>query len=423
MTMLSSQAFYLLTALEEESSRLNKIELLRELLDEPLIKRIIVATYEPSVNYYLRSVPTDVSRGNNDFDEETWELLEALSERALTGNDAKLALLKELQRLNGESQRLLTCILERDLRVGIAVKSINAAHPKLITEVPYMRCEAFDKILPASLTWANGVYVQEKLDGMFAYLTNSWLISRKGKRFDLRLLPELAGEAKSLADGMVYSGELIVKLNGRVLDRKTGNGILNSLLQNGELLPIYKVEYRAWDEIPLEYFDIGKNFMKAYNRRFASVLNIRGKYISPVESEICHSLEEAFKIYDKVISLGGEGIVLKNFDLNWKAGTSKGMIKLKEQKEIDLVVIGQTPGTGKNTGTFGSLVCSTSDGKLEVNVGGFSDIERTENWQGAIVTVRYNGVIWNKINGKLTLFLPRFMERRLDKTTPDKTPC
>jgi len=421
--MLSSQAFYLLTALEEEPRRLHKIELLRELLDEPLIKKIVVATYEPSVNYYLRSVPTDILRGDNDFDEETWELLDALSERALTGNEAKIALWKELRRLNGESQRLLTCILERDLRVGIAVKSINAAHPKLITEVPYMRCESFDKILPASLTWANGVYVQEKLDGMFAYLTNSWLISRKGKRFDLRLLPELAGEAKSLTEGMVYSGELIVKLNGRVLDRKTGNGILNSLLQNGELLPIYKVEYRAWDEIPLEYFDIGKNFMKAYNRRFASVLNISGKYISPVESEICHSLEEAFEIYDKVISLGGEGIVLKNFDLNWKSGTSKGMIKLKEQKEIDLMVIGQTPGTGKNTGTFGSLVCSTSDGKLEVNVGGFSDVERTEIWQGAIITVRYNGVIWNKINGKLTLFLPRFMERRLDKTTPDKTPC
>ena len=63
-----------------------------------------------------------------------------------------------------------------------------------------------------------------------------------------------------------------------------------------------------------------------------------------------------------------------------------------------------------------------------VNVSGFTDKQREEiakdidNYMGKIITVKANDIISNYLNDKKALYLPRFVEFRLDKDSADSLP-
>jgi ATP-dependent DNA ligase len=87
------------------------------------------------------------------------------------------------------------------------------------------------------------------------------------------------------------------------------------------------------------------------------------------------------------------------------------------------MVVDWEEGTGKNKGRLGALVCETSDGVIRVNVGsGYSDEQRAEFDKkviGKIITVRYNARIKERSGESESLFLPRFIELREDKSTAE----
>mgnify|MGYP001766740155 CR=1 FL=1 len=93
---------------------------------------------------------------------------------------------------------------------------------------------------------------------------------------------------------------------------------------------------------------------------------------------------------------------------------------LQNVTDDDAEVIKRIPGTGKNTGLMGALVCRSGD--IEFNVGtGFTEQERKEFTAdyivGKIITVTYNQVITEKTSERKSLFLPRFNCIRFDKDT------
>ena len=112
--------------------------------------------------------------------------------------------------------------------------------------------------------------------------------------------------------------------------------------------------------------------------------------------------------------------MVKNMKSLWVPKRSKDMGKVKAYEEADLIVVAYEEGTGKNVGKLGALVCETSDGLLNVNVGtGLSDEERDWYYDdsiiGQVVTVGYNEIITSKSKEKASLFLPRFIAVRVDK--------
>jgi DNA ligase-1 len=126
-----------------------------------------------------------------------------------------------------------------------------------------------------------------------------------------------------------------------------------------------------------------------------------------------------------MLQKGKEGTVIKNGTAEWKDGTSKDQVKLKLKFQVDLEVVDFNEGTGKYAGQLGSLVCRTSDGELEVNVSGRGDKMRAEvwanreDWRGAIITGEANAIMPATRSEKHSLFLPIFIERRLDKKVAD----
>ena len=122
------------------------------------------------------------------------------------------------------------------------------------------------------------------------------------------------------------------------------------------------------------------------------------------------------------MSLGHEGIILKDGNGIWEDKRAKHQIKFKGELECDLKIVAVEPGTGKYEGMLGAIVCESADGVVKVNVGsGFTDAHRKNYGQelvDKIVAIKYNSRIKNKL-GDESLFLPIFVEIRDDKDVAD----
>ena len=272
------------------------------------------------------------------------------------------------------------------------------------------------------------MYSQVKSDGArFNAIVENGAVqyrSRNGKEIDL--FGSMDHEFLEMAGGkdLVFDGELlVVGLDGKPLDRKTGNGLLTKF-QKGTGSKTVAASLRAvvWDLIPLEEFRKGKG-TQTYKERYVALLAaLQTPGVSKVvgvETTTVESLDQALDIYKRKVAEGEEGLVLKDPKGPWEDKRVKHQVKLKEVLDADLKVVGFTPGEGKYAGKIGSLMVESSDGKVKTSVGtGLSDADRSlpfSHYEGRIVEIRYNARITDKKTGETSLFLPVFECVRVDK--------
>lgn len=426
--MNSKQLYNLIETIAAASKKTDKERLLRE-ADCPELREILVAAYDPTINYYIKKIPSVVN-GTNNFCDSGRELLWALSSRRVTGHEAQNALAQYLGTLNIESKELLTRIIRRDLRSGFSVSTINKVFPKLLKEVPYMRCSLLSKVDTSKWDWGEGHLSQVKMDGMFCNLTVTddgyvTLTSRQGSEFEPEEFSELISHAETYFErDYQYHGELLVVNSvGDILPREVGNGLLNSVLKGGSLPDGYFAKFVAWDMVDLAVIEGNAKSTKPYVDRFKQLCSIpKSESFDTVETKRIFSLEQAFEHYRDALSRGLEGTIIKNKDALWRDGTSREQLKLKLEVDVDLEIIGFTQGNGKNTDTFGSVETATRDRLLKVDVSGFTDEMRLyihlhrDELLGTIMTVRGNEIMYGDTS---SIFLPRFCELRTDKTVSD----
>lgn len=420
-------------ALAATSSRTDKIAILKK--TDKLFQQFLVAAYDPVVSYGVIQMP-DVHG-----DQETLEsisgfilddLLSNLASRKLSGKAAQMAIEQVLLKLKAEDADVLRNVIRKDLRCGINTGTINAAIKGLIFEPPYMRCSLKDKSNMKKWTWGDGIISQTKADGMFINAIVGpdgvqWM-TRNGQAF-----PEgsfgtvLNSEAlRVLKPNHVYMGELLVIDSLSVLPREVGNGALNSVLKGGLFEPDQQPILKVWDVVSVDEWRAGSS-SHVYNLRLADCMLIpESQVISVIDTRVVYDMQDAMAHYRELVANGEEGTILKHPDLLWKDGTSKDAVKLKVEADVDLLVVGFEHGNGKFADMVGSLTCETADGGIRVNVSGFTDgmrkhiTENVDQWIGnKIITVRANDIM--EADHVSSLFLPRFVEVREDKDTPDTT--
>jgi ATP-dependent DNA ligase len=273
-------------------------------------------------------------------------------------------------------------------------------------------------------------YVQLKLDGMrFNAIVRDnkcEFRSRNGK--EIHLLGNLEQEFINYANGMdcVFDGELLVVDNDKILNRQTGNGILNKAVK-GTISEAEAAMVRAqiWDFIPYIYFTDGYD-PTPYNDRYQRLANMKlsGK-VSLVPTYVASDIDVARERFEHFFSQGEEGTILKDLNAPWEDKRSKHQIKFKGELECDLKVVGVEEGTGKYVGKLGALICESEDGIIKVNVGsGFNDEDREKIKEqdviGKVVAIKYNARIRSKSEDE-SLFLPIFLEIREDKDKADSS--
>lgn len=446
MSCTSNDIFDIVESIGATSSKNDKVSIVKQHHSNELFRKVLVYTLDPLKTFNIRpmdpATTSNFTLGGSVFDDATWKLLDNLANRDITGNAAIEAVDAEFSRLDPKSANLLWRVINKDFRAGFSDSTVNKAIKDLIPEFPYMRCCLPKDTKLAEFSWEEGVYSQEKADGMFANVSYEFggvvqITSRNGTPYPYKPFEYfVASVVEDLEPGYQYHGELLVVKSGEILAREIGNGILNSIQQGGSFAADEEPLYKVWDRVELSSVVPKGKDPHPYKMRFAGLKVLIEKstsaYFQLIETRVVHSLAEAYKHYGEMLALDREGTIIKDGNAIWRDGTSKQQVKLKLEAECDLMIVGFTEGNGKNKELFGSVLCQTSEGLLEVGVSGFKDKKQNglptrleihnmrDELIGTIMAVRFNDIMYPSEDGKLhSLFLPRFVEFRRDKSTAD----
>lgn len=409
-----------------DNGRLFKIDVLEKNKDNELLKDVIKAALDPYTQYYIRKVPKYIKTDAPDI-ALCYALseLNKLSSRELTGYAGRDHLISLLQQLSSDDAQVIERIIAKDLKCGIHKSTANKVFGKgFIEQYPCMLASSMNEKNFKNIKFP--AIVQTKMDGMRANIIiddngKIEVRSRNGKHIELH---GLFDNTFNIVNAVV-DGELIVlDADGAILDRKTGNGILNKAVK-GTISDeeASRVRMTAWDIIPLEDFKAGE-CDTPYDERLRELSLIdRDDKVDLVDWHLAGDMDVVRMLFQEALADGQEGVIVKNTDSIWEDKRSKGQVKMKVELEADLLVTEWNEGSGKIEGLMGSVTCVTADGGVEVNVGsGFNDEDRkmvAEDIVGKIITVKYNEIIQDKNCNTKSLFLPIFVEIRLDKDKAD----
>lgn len=482
--------------IDKDNSQNYKIDIIKDkAFNNEDIMKWIKLIYDDNINFYFtsKSLP---SKNNQNFEhihlDDIYNLLVDMSERKYNKNQ----IIEKFEIMSSELSDLFIKSLDRKIFVNVSNKILNKAYKSIYNEnlfntMPYMRCSLMNKLPNIKYP----AIAQLKSDGTFANIlvdynikdksiNNISIYSRSSKRMELDenslLLDKLKNHfLKMLSDinhtedniSLVFMGELLVlDDNKKIMDRQTGNGLITSLSKQFSTIATLEdkkqtkkvidtidekkklfskiddnIIIRVWDYMNTSDWYGKTNTSKSYKTRFDELLNMINKTennetIFITDYLIVNNYEEAKDYYNKLLSENEEGIILKNFDMSWKDGTSNDQIKFKEVKECDLLVTGFEMGSGQFKDGIGSLICESKDKKLKVNISGLTremrglePIDKNDMTKGLkviddfdfnqysnkIVSVEFNQLIKSRDSDIMSLFLPRILEVRNDKSEAD----
>lgn len=405
----------------------------------PEFVRVLEYAYNPFKRYRMIKLPAKTHVGMKQFDDGTWQILDRLISRELTGDRAWNEVMCELDCLTAESADLLGRIIRKDMKAGFSESTCNKAVKKLIPEFPYMRCSLPKDTDLAVWPWGEGVFSQEKADGMFANIDHEEcglvrITSRQGSEFPIEKFEAMTNDIRArLTAGYQNHGEIIVLRDGVVCKRQDGNGVLNGVLKGGDFLPNEVPVYLVWDQIPLSAVVPKGKYKVNYRRRITSLLQqlkTNDGLVRLIPTRIVRSLKEAYAHAVEMMKAGKEGSVIKHPAATWKDGTSNEQIKIKLEFEVDLKIVAIVPGKahGKNAGRAGSITCRSACGMLLVDVTVKNEAVRDhidanpDEWIDQIIAVTANDIMEpGQSSDVYSLYLPRMAEAsyRDDKIEAD----
>ncbi len=429
-----------LLKIKETSSTNAKLLLLTEMLKNDAFRCVIQLAYDSTKHYHINKLPPKInikkgllspaSSGDND---RLFAFLEKLSLQKGTSNEDKRELCK-LASMDQETWEITKMIVNKDMKAGFSGKTINKAYPNLLFLIPYMRCSTEKKM--GNIDFERGAIGQEKADGAFCNVLidakgGAKLKSRNGKEFhQVNHLNSFLHNTPSGYRDTVYMGELLIMINGKILPRKTGNGILNSCIQNtADPNLARQAIIKLWDAVPYKDFVAGHSKI-AYKYRLGRVSKYvkmmnNNLYLSKIQSKLLKSEEEARKFYRRLRNEKKEGAIIKNQWAKWKDHTSPDCIKLKNVQDIELRVVSWRYGKEDTqySDVMGSVQLESDDGKIKVSVSGFTEEERNEDWDariGKIGSLEFDELISDKSRpGIFSLYLPRNFEMRPERNDTD----
>ncbi len=322
----------------------------------PELKKILLYTYDPFKKYFITSPDIDGTLDGKVLDElQIFDLLDQLADRTISGNLAMSYVTTVIKSLRRYDAMIFKRILNKDLRLGVSIKSINKVWPNLIPltydgskKPDVMRLKTFKKEKCKSPCMA-----AIKKDGVRGLYVEGQLMSRNGKK--IVGLEHIEQEL----EGMKYhvDGELCVP----GVDFDTASG----LIRNHDIVPT--AVYHVFD---LQNYPGSK--IKRY--RFLQSIIPESNHIKIIEQNTFMDYEYLMHFYKWAIDGGEEGIVVYDPDSLYEDKRSHDWMRLVPIKKADCKVIDFYEGTGKLEGSLGGVIVDFNG--HEVRVGsGFKEIE------------------------------------------------
>lgn len=173
-------------------------------------------------------------------------------------------------------------------------------------------------------------FMSEKLDGVRCVWDGKNLYSRNGNKF---YAPDFFIE--HFPKDMVLDGELFMNRN-----------------RFQEIISIVKRQDKndEWKKIRYVIFD-GPNISGNFKTRLEVLENKLKKcpssYLMLHKHEICKGTKHLEEIMKKIVSVKGEGVILRDPNSPYENRRTKTMLKVKEFHDAEAIIIGINLGTGK----------------------------------------------------------------------------
>ena len=294
-----------------------------------------------------------------------------------------------------------TCKHLRSYR-GEAAEAARIGSPLAAPKATVLKSAAPPLLLAETWDGASdptGWLLSEKLDGVRAYWDGRQFVSRQGNRFHA---PDwfTAGLPAVPLDGELWLGRKQFQRTVSIVRRQEG----------GEL----------WRDVRYRVFD-APAIPEPFERRLEQVRDLfaeqRPRFAQVHEHNRCRNADHLREALGRVLSLGGEGVMLRQPESRYEAGRSPTLLKVKQALETEARVIGHLPGAGKHRGRLGALLAVLPNG-IEFAVGtGLSDAERGHPPPvGSLITFRYQELT----DGGVPRF-PSFVGVRNDEPVPTST--
>lgn len=450
------EMLHMIEALANAKGSNAKLDVLRNLPEEHVggLKKVVEYALDNMKKYHVSSIDDFTPTLFDEHIEEgsvspptLFTLLDLINFKGSANATDKAALARLKAGLDANDKKVADLIIGRDLRCGMGLSSFRKVWGEdFLPDMEYALMGSYNaKKVMEHIIFEEGAFSQLKSDGKRCILTkrggNYETRSRNGKpNGDM---PHIIAAAKLLFpegdDGFDFDldGELVVlDENGKILPRTTGNGIVAKVAAGSATKEqISRVRFVVWDLIIRTEFGLTETYGIRFGRLkqllAQAVLDSGTIPIWATESKTVWSLKEAKEHYQEMVRRGEEGTILKNNGSVWTPGDSTSArcangFKFKEEFEGDFEIVGWYYGKQgtKYEKAIGGYRCRSKCGMVMFNVGsGLKDsdrfIDNPDKLIGTIVEIRYNARVMAKDSDIWSLFLPRVIEHRNDKSVAD----
>ena len=332
---------------------------IKELQEHPRLIKTLEYAYDPHKKFYITAPDIDgVVNGSDDMS-EAFDILDRLASRELSGQAALEEVSDMIVSLTPYSAEVFKRILNKDLRAGINVKSINKAWSGLIkTRKPTcMLLKNFDE---KKVKFP--VMAAVKKDGVRARYINGVLLSRQGKVINGmdHILDQLKNFNHELDGELCIAGEIFDVASGMI---RSDNDTPESVYYVFDVpsLPCGK----------LERYQKSLNIFYKSNPEFNAAIQL-------INTRLIQTTDRLIDIFDWALEQGEEGIVIYDPDSLYEDKRSYDWTRMVPIKSADCKVIGFFEGKGKHAGSLGGIIISYNDHVVRVGTGFAEKVTKTQ---------------------------------------------
>lgn len=359
-------------------------------------KLILFYAYHPDKRYYIKGNwnPRN-SSGTNQLNQMTWRILNLFASGTYRGAKAAHTYHEYIWSLSPESGELFNRILNKDLKCGVSIKTINKMYPGLIPLESCMLCKDLE-----SNRLSYPCYTSIKIDGdRGIFKPGIGFISRTGKK--ITGLEHLEEPLQRI--GIATDGEL--RDSTRSFSRSSG-----LIRSNKEHKP----------NVRFFVFDTAINSHKPFHERLEL---LRTKYhkchshIVVVPHLKCNNRVELSTRYKAAVKAGHEGLVVKAYSHMYQRKRSYDWMRMVPDVPTEVKVVGTTSGKAgsKYDGMCGALVVEF-EGKTQKVGSGLDDEERYEYYhQPELIVGQTIEVVYKGLTDHGKMRQPRYKRIRTDK--------
>ena len=408
--------------INSSNSRLYKEQVLRNYVDDEVIKEVLHFIYNPYI-------VTGISDKKINKSVKSLLLLERIQglhglfeylKENNTGTDLTIGVIQNyIRNLPEDCRELAKSIITKNIQLGVDATTINKIMNNLIPVFDIQLAEKYfdfpnaigDREFTITTKIDGGRIIVIKKDGKVKFFT------RAGQEY--YGLVDIQKELEECQyNNFVLDGEITLIDKGNLNSKEQYKETMKITRKDGEK---HGVKILAFDILTVDEFEHQLETLEYHKRRFildGMFDNFKFVEVLPV---LYSGSDQTMimKLLDEQVANGEEGIMININDAPYRFKRTKDLLKVKKMQDVDLKIIGFEEGKNKYAGTLGAIIIDYKGYRLGVGTG-ISDELRDEIWNnqdkymGVTIAVQYFEETTND-QGGLGLRFPVFVDFRFDK--------